>query len=115
MNMSQNVTEFGADALAEKARKHLWMHFTRHSSFNDGGHVPVIVKGEGAYIWDDQGRKYLDGLSGLFVVNAGHGRDEIADAMAKQAKELEYSRSGVTPTPRPLRWLSASPNVHLAT
>jgi adenosylmethionine-8-amino-7-oxononanoate aminotransferase len=90
MNMSQNVTEFGADALAEKARKHLWMHFTRHSSFNDGGHVPVIVKGEGAYIWDDQGRKYLDGLSGLFVVNAGHGRDEIADAMAKQAKELEY-------------------------
>jgi adenosylmethionine-8-amino-7-oxononanoate aminotransferase len=66
------------------------MHFTRHSSFNDGGHVPVIVKGEGAYIWDDQGRKYLDGLSGLFVVNAGHGRDEIADAMAKQAKELEY-------------------------
>jgi adenosylmethionine-8-amino-7-oxononanoate aminotransferase len=90
MNMSQNVTEFGADALAEKARKHLWMHFTRHSSFNDGGHVPVIVKGEGAYIWDDQGRKYLDGLSGLFVVNAGHGRDEIADAMAKQAKELDY-------------------------
>ncbi len=90
MTMSQNVYEFGADALAEKARKHLWMHFTRHSTFNDGGHVPVIVKGEGAYIWDDQGRKYLDGLAGLFVVNAGHGRDEIADAMAKQAKELEF-------------------------
>ncbi|MEI6693430.1 MAG: aspartate aminotransferase family protein [Actinomycetes bacterium] len=90
MTMSQNVSEFGADALAEKARKHLWMHFTRHSTFNDGGHVPVIVKGEGAYIWDDQGRKYLDGLAGLFVVNAGHGRDEIADAMAKQAKELEF-------------------------
>jgi len=90
MTTSKNASEFSADALAEKARKHLWMHFTRHSSFNDGGHVPVIVKGEGAYIWDDQGRKYLDGLSGLFVVNAGHGRDEIADAMAKQAKELEY-------------------------
>ncbi|MEI6365123.1 MAG: aspartate aminotransferase family protein [Actinomycetes bacterium] len=90
MTTSKNASEFSADALAEKARKHLWMHFTRHSSFNDGGNVPVIVKGEGAYIWDDQGRKYLDGLSGLFVVNAGHGRDEIADAMAKQAKELEY-------------------------
>ena len=90
MTTPKNASDFSADALAEKARKHLWMHFTRHSSFNDGGHVPVIVKGEGAYIWDDQGRKYLDGLSGLFVVNAGHGRDEIADAMAKQAKELEY-------------------------
>jgi adenosylmethionine-8-amino-7-oxononanoate aminotransferase len=48
------------------------------------------VRGEGAYIWDDQGRRYLDGLSGLFVVNAGHGRTELAEAAAKQAAELAF-------------------------
>jgi Lrp/AsnC family transcriptional regulator, regulator for asnA, asnC and gidA len=58
--------------------RHLWMHFTRHSVYEQGGHVPVIVRGEGAYIWDDQGKRYLDGLAGLFVVQAGHGRTEIA-------------------------------------
>ncbi|MGL5828595.1 MAG: aminotransferase class III-fold pyridoxal phosphate-dependent enzyme, partial [Angustibacter sp.] len=88
--MPQNVSEYGADALAEKARKHLWMHFTRHSTYEEGGHVPVISRGEGAYVWDDGGKKYLDGLSGLFVAQVGHGRDEIAQAMAKQAKQLEF-------------------------
>ena len=87
----QNITEPGPDALADKARDHLWMHFTRHSHYYDGsGHVPVITRGEGAYIWDDQGNRYFDGLSGLFVVQAGHGRKEIAAAMAKQAEELAF-------------------------
>ncbi|MFN8125052.1 MAG: aspartate aminotransferase family protein [Candidatus Nanopelagicales bacterium] len=86
----QYVTESGTDALAESARDHLWMHFTRHSTYEQGGHVPVIVKGEGAYIWDDQGRKYLDGLAGLFTVQMGHGRTELAEAAAAQAKELAF-------------------------
>ena len=86
----QFVTEYGADALAERARRHLWMHFTRHSTYEQGGHVPVIVRGEGPYIWDDQGKRYFDGLSGLFVVQAGHGRKEIAQAMATQAEQLEF-------------------------
>jgi len=87
----QSFTEPGSDDLADRARDHLWMPFARHSVYYDGtGHVPVIVKGEGAYIWDDQGRRYLDGLAGLFVVNAGHGRAEIGAAMAKQAEELAF-------------------------
>jgi adenosylmethionine-8-amino-7-oxononanoate aminotransferase len=86
----QYVTESGADAAAESARRHLWMHFTRHSTYEEGGHVPVIVRGEGPYIWDDQGRRYLDGLAGLFVVQVGHGRKEIAAAMSKQAEELAF-------------------------
>ena len=87
----QSFTEPGPDALADKARDHLWMHFTRHSVYYDGsGHVPIIVKGEGAYIWDDQGNKYFDGLSGLFVVQAGHGRKELAAAGAKQGEELDF-------------------------
>ena len=86
----QYVTESGHDALADKARDHLWMHFTRHSTYFDGGHVPIITKGKGAYIWDDQGNKYFDGLSGLVTVQAGHGRKELAQAAAKQAEELAF-------------------------
>jgi adenosylmethionine-8-amino-7-oxononanoate aminotransferase len=86
----QYVDEPGEDALARAAQSHLWMHFTRHSVYETGGHVPVIVKGDGPYIWDDQGRRYLDGLAGLFVVQAGHGRAEIADAAARQGRELAF-------------------------
>ncbi len=87
----QAFTEPGPDRLAESARDHLWMHFTRHSGFFSGaGHVPVITRGEGAYIWDDQGKRYLDGLAGLFTVQVGHGRQELADAAATQARELAF-------------------------
>jgi adenosylmethionine-8-amino-7-oxononanoate aminotransferase len=68
---------------------HLWMHFTRMSAYRSA-EVPTIVRGDGAYVWDARGRRYLDGLSGLFVVNAGHGRTELAEAAAKQAAELAY-------------------------
>jgi adenosylmethionine-8-amino-7-oxononanoate aminotransferase len=78
-----------ADALSVSARDHLWMHFTRMSSYADRP-VPVIVRGEGPYIWDSRGRRYLDGLSGLFVVQAGHGRAELAEAAYKQAGELAF-------------------------
>jgi adenosylmethionine-8-amino-7-oxononanoate aminotransferase len=75
--------------LAGSAKDHLWMHFTRMSTYQQVD-VPVIVRGEGPYIWDDQGRRYLDGLAGLFVVQAGHGRTELAEAAAKQASELAF-------------------------
>ncbi|HTC69551.1 MAG TPA: aspartate aminotransferase family protein [Acidothermaceae bacterium] len=65
------------------------MHFTRMSSYNDHD-VPIIVRGEGAYVYDSRGRRYLDGLAGLFVSMVGHGRDEIAEAAARQSKELAY-------------------------
>jgi len=75
--------------LQEAARRHLWLHFTRMSTYSDHD-VPLIVRGEGAYVYDSKGKKYLDGLAGLFVSMVGHGRTEIADAAAKQAKELAY-------------------------
>ncbi len=77
-------------ALATAARDHLWLHFTRHSTYHTGASVPVIVRGDGPYIWDDRGRRYLDALSGLFVVQVGHGRGELAEAAAKQAGELAF-------------------------
>ncbi|MFV9457060.1 aspartate aminotransferase family protein, partial [Rhodococcus sp. NM-2] len=51
---------------------------------------PIITRGEGARIWDTAGKSYLDGLSGLFVVQAGHGRTELAEAAAKQAEQLAF-------------------------
>lgn len=77
------------DHLQQAAKDHLWMHFTRHGSYADHD-VPIIVKGEGAYIWDAQGKKYLDGLAGLFVSQLGHGRTELVEAAAKQAGELAF-------------------------
>ena len=52
--------------------------------------VPTIVRGEGAYVYDVNGKRYLDGLAGLFVVQAGHGRVELAEAAYKQANELAF-------------------------
>jgi adenosylmethionine-8-amino-7-oxononanoate aminotransferase len=71
------------------AYDHLWMHFTRMSSYKDTP-VPTIVRGEGVYIYDAEGRRYLDGLAGLFVVQAGHGRTELAEAAYKQAQDLAF-------------------------
>ncbi|MGZ4725629.1 MAG: aspartate aminotransferase family protein, partial [Ilumatobacteraceae bacterium] len=62
--------------LSERARRHLWMHFTSLGAFADA-EVPVIARGEGCYVWDQHGKRYLDGLSGLFTVQVGHGRAEL--------------------------------------
>ncbi|MGZ3118031.1 aspartate aminotransferase family protein [Streptomyces sp. H62] len=75
--------------LSRTAYDHLWMHFTRMSSYENAP-VPTIVRGEGTHIYDDKGRRYLDGLAGLFVVQAGHGRQELAETAAKQAQELAF-------------------------
>jgi adenosylmethionine-8-amino-7-oxononanoate aminotransferase len=77
------------DVTAARAADHLWMHFARQGRHPETP-VPVITRGEGAYIWDNQGRKILDGLSGLFVVQVGHGRRELAEVAARQAAELAY-------------------------
>ncbi len=77
------------DELQAAAKQHLWMHFTRMSSYKDGD-IPVIVRGSGPYVYDDKGKRYLDGLAGLFVSMVGHGRTELAEAASKQASELAY-------------------------
>jgi adenosylmethionine-8-amino-7-oxononanoate aminotransferase len=80
---------FSPEHLQEAAKRHLWMHFTRMGSYETQD-VPVIVRGEGPWVWDSNGKRYLDGLSGLYVVMAGHGRRELAEAAARQASQLAY-------------------------
>ncbi|OBB89439.1 aspartate aminotransferase family protein [Mycobacterium sp. 852002-30065_SCH5024008] len=67
--------------------EHLWLHFARHGS---GIAPPIIVRGDGVTIFDDRGKSYLDALSGLFTVQVGHGRTELAEVAARQASTLAY-------------------------
>ena len=84
------TSSFDATADAqEAAKRNLWLHFTRMSSYADSD-IPVIVRGSGPYVYDQRGKRYLDGLAGLFVSQVGHGRTEIAEAGARQASELAY-------------------------
>jgi adenosylmethionine-8-amino-7-oxononanoate aminotransferase len=94
MTTLDSTTSLGAvhydnDALQQKAKDHLWMHFARQSTMETSG-VPIITRGEGHHIYDAEGRRYFDGLSGLFVVNAGHGRARLAEVAAKQAAQLAF-------------------------
>ena len=81
------------EKLQEDARRHLWMHFTRMSASTEH-EIPVIVRGEGVWVFDQHGKRYLDGLSGLFTSQIGHGRTELAEAAARQA-----STSSIRPWP----------------
>jgi adenosylmethionine-8-amino-7-oxononanoate aminotransferase len=78
-----------AAAWQESAKRHMWLHFTRMSTFADAD-IPMIVRGSGPYVFDQHGKRYLDGLSGLFVSQIGHGRTEVAEAGARQGSELAY-------------------------
>jgi adenosylmethionine-8-amino-7-oxononanoate aminotransferase len=88
--MSVPVTSLSADELQQAARDHLWLHFTRMSGYMDG-EVPIIVRGDGCYLEDIHGKRYLDALAGLFAVNIGYGfGEEIGEAAAAQMRELPF-------------------------
>ena len=90
MSISTDSTSRTESELQQMARDHLWLHFSRQSVMTEGPGVPIIVKGEGHRIWDSAGKQYIDGLAGLFVVNAGHGRRRLAEAGARQAEQLAF-------------------------
>jgi adenosylmethionine-8-amino-7-oxononanoate aminotransferase len=79
-----------ADELQRAARDHLWLHFTRMGGYRDG-EVPIIVRGDGCYLEDVKGKRYLDALAGLFSVNIGYGfGEEIGQAALAQMRELPF-------------------------
>jgi adenosylmethionine-8-amino-7-oxononanoate aminotransferase len=86
-------------AMEQSARDHVWIHQLPWSEFESDS-LRVFDRGEGARLYDIHGREYLDGIAGLWVVNAGHGRKEIAQAYADQAARLGYaSAMSYTTTP----------------
>jgi adenosylmethionine-8-amino-7-oxononanoate aminotransferase len=90
----------GHHSIEAAAIEHLWPH-SDEFSWDDllAGGLRVFEAGEGSIITDVQGRSYIDGLAGLFLVNVGHGRREIGDAMAEQAARLAYTASSTSTNP----------------
>jgi len=78
------------DRLQRTARRHLWMHFTRMGSYDEHHAIPVIARGEGCYVYDEHGKRYLDALSALYCVNVGYGREELVQAAAQQMGQLPF-------------------------
>ncbi len=73
--------------LQRLARDHLWLHFTRMGGYE----TPIIVRGEGCYLEDSNGKRYLDALAGLFAVQIGYSHgDEIGRAAHEQMRELPF-------------------------
>ena len=77
-----------------------------------GGELPVAVRAEGCTIWDADGRAYLDAAGGAIVVNVGHGRQSIVDAMERQARAFTYVH-GTTFTTEPLESYARAVGPHL--
>jgi adenosylmethionine-8-amino-7-oxononanoate aminotransferase len=83
-------TASSAAELQQKARDHLWLHFTRMAGYQSI-EVPIIVRGDGCYLEDMNGKRYLDALAGLFAVNIGYGYgEEVGEAAAAQLRELPF-------------------------
>src|SRR5829696_2232982 len=74
----------------DRARRHLVPHFTKRAGWRDA-EFPIVERGEGVWVWDRDGRRYLDGLSGLFCTNLGHGRKDLAAAAAEQMATLAFT------------------------
>ena len=86
--------------LEQEALDHVWIHSAPWVELAERDGLHVFERGEGSTLWDVRGRAYLDVISGLWVVNAGHGRAEIAEAMDKQAAKLAYvSAASFTTSP----------------
>jgi adenosylmethionine-8-amino-7-oxononanoate aminotransferase len=87
--MTSTVPEKTVD-LQKAAREHLWLHFTRMSTY-ESADVPIIVRGDGCYLEDANGKRYLDALAGLFSVNIGYGYgEEMGEVAAAQMRELPF-------------------------
>jgi adenosylmethionine-8-amino-7-oxononanoate aminotransferase len=84
------MSDTARSALQKSAERHLWMNFSQLGHYAEGAKLPIMVRGEGCYLWDEDGKKYLDALSSLFCVNIGHGRADVAQAGADQGAQLEY-------------------------
>ena len=85
MDVMRGFEERG-EGISLPGAENLLLHFTPYSE--DWSKLPVIVSGEGCYVTDDKGNRYIDGLAGLFTTQVGNGRTELARVAYDQMKEL---------------------------
>ena len=89
------------NGLHQTAADHLWLHFTQMGDYADPANLQVIVSGDGCYVKDSEGKRYLDALAGLFCVNIGYGYgEEMGDAAAAQMRELPFAINWTFAHPR---------------
>lgn len=100
------MDERRAKTLHQQDRNHLFHGFIPLSTHQNTG-VPIFVKGQGVYLWDTAGKRYIDGLSSLWNVHVGHGRKEINRAVAAQMDKLAFAPTLMGPTAVPTVELAA--------
>ena len=98
--------QYDTQDIWQKDKDHFIHPWTDFATFHENGSL-VVAESEGAYIFDSDGRRYLDGIGGLWCVNAGYGRAEIGRAMAEQATKMTYYSSFGHHTTIPVAELSA--------
>lgn len=80
-------------------RRHLWHPYTKHSSI-EREHLPLIVRGDGVYLFDNDGRRYIDAIASWWSCNLGHNHPRLINAITRQAGELQHSILGGLSHPR---------------
>ncbi len=79
------------EPIYQQALDHVWIHSGNWAELAEKQGLHVFERGEGIYLYDALGKQWIDGIAGLWVVNAGHGRREIGEAMAEQAGKVAYA------------------------
>ncbi len=97
---------FDTAAIQQQDSAHYMHPFTDHAALTAKG-ARVMVRGEGVYLWDSEGKKILDGMSGLWCVNVGYGRTSISDAVYRQMETLPFYNSFFNTTNVPATRLAA--------
>ncbi|MCH2354606.1 MAG: aminotransferase class III-fold pyridoxal phosphate-dependent enzyme, partial [Pseudomonadales bacterium] len=83
---------YTTDQLQDLDTKHYLHPFTDHKKLAEE-RSRIITRADGIYLWDSDGNRYLDAMAGLWCVNVGYGREEIAEAVNQQIRELPYYNS----------------------
>jgi adenosylmethionine-8-amino-7-oxononanoate aminotransferase len=90
LTMARLAPAYDTAALKRSARQHLWLAFSRWDELEAEDGPTVLVGGKGCRVFDSDGRSYLDGISALEAMVAGHGRQELIDAATEQLRQLAF-------------------------
>ena len=101
-----NDSVYNTEDLWRKDRDHYIHPWTDFSVFKEKGSL-VISESEGAYVFDSDGKKYLDGIGGLWCVNIGYGNEEMVEAIADQVRKMPYYSTFTHVTTPPAAELAA--------
>ena len=102
--MSENLN---IEQLVAEDTAHHFHPFTDHKSFHAGGGTRIVTQADGVWIWDGNGNRLLDAMAGLWCVNIGYGRKELAQAAARQMRDLPYYNTFFKSSTAPATRLSA--------